>query len=456
MAGGAGGGSIEPPWSRINGNFFTTRQTVRGLAIGPNGDVVITGGYQGQGAFGGTVSTATGFDFYLARYKADGTYLRHEVGNSANAEGRALAIDSQGQVRLLVHVSPVGSTTTTATFGGTSVNAEFQHDVTAIANHRPDAGFVWMHFAKTINSGVPAEMNLSAIAISPLDQSSVTVGKMRSMWGYDDPNPSGANGTNGNWLLIRNSVAGAVPWLKQSVCTGGLDDLKAPESVAIDAVGGTYVLGELGTKSCVFDGITPSNADDLSMVKLDDAGTFIAAKRFASWSPGSPATGALATKNGVVWIAQTFINTINPAGVALSSAGGTDILLARVVPGDLNIDIGSEVVIGGSGDEQVRGLALDSDGGIWLATETSAGLTAPAGTPPGVVLIRFTAPTSGAPAVLDIRNLTSTGTNTLRGLGLSALGSPIVTGETTPGSSVDLGTGALVLDAGVYLGRIAP
>ncbi len=89
-----------PVWSRT----FVGNQSgdyAYGLAMAPNGDVVVTGSYQGTLDFGSVVlsSNRSSSDVFVARYTPTGVNVwARSYGNSANDAGKGVAVDSNDSV----------------------------------------------------------------------------------------------------------------------------------------------------------------------------------------------------------------------------------------------------------------------------------------------------------------------------------------------------------------------
>lgn len=463
-AGAFDAGFAGSPWSRINGNFSTSRQTVTALAVTPRGDVAITGGFTGDGVFGGTsVWNAQYFDVYTAVYGPDGTARASHVAGADNAEGKAVAFDSRGNVLSLVRLLPRGTATATAAFSPTAqVSAENSTDVAALVKYSADGGGLeWMHYAKAGLSTVWPLFEATALAVSPTNDSAVVAAKMRSNWALD-ANPT-SNGTYGEWVFLSYSSNGALLWSQQTNCGNAQDDtMHGPEALAFDDDGTLYLLGELGSRACSFPPLgSVAGPSSLTLAKVSASGAFSRINRYPGFDPGAESSGALAARSGHLWLAQTFQGTLTLASATYAAAGGTDVLVTRVRTSDLGPDPGSELVIGGTGDERVRGLQIAPDGSLWLAAETSGGLTLGGATVSadggaGLFLVHLSAPAAGRADVLQVRQLSTLRGSSVRALGIDGSGAPHVAGETVSG--VDLGSGALKAssDAGVYLGRLGP
>jgi hypothetical protein len=89
-----------PLWAKSFGDGVA--QSARGVAVAPNGDVVITGDLAGAADFGGGTLTSQGSsDIFVARYDAAGTPLWSKIfGNASAQNGVAVATDSVGNVLL--------------------------------------------------------------------------------------------------------------------------------------------------------------------------------------------------------------------------------------------------------------------------------------------------------------------------------------------------------------------
>jgi hypothetical protein len=72
----------------------------RDIAVGRNGEIALSGEFQGQATFGGDTFTAVGgLDSFVAKYTGDGAHVwSHAAGSAAVDRGLGIAIDATGAV----------------------------------------------------------------------------------------------------------------------------------------------------------------------------------------------------------------------------------------------------------------------------------------------------------------------------------------------------------------------
>ncbi|HEX3480749.1 MAG TPA: hypothetical protein VHT91_37280 [Kofleriaceae bacterium] len=72
----------------------------REVAVGRNGEIALTGEFQGQASFGGDAFTSVGgLDSFVAKYTADGAHVwSHAAGSAAVDRGLCVAVDTSGAV----------------------------------------------------------------------------------------------------------------------------------------------------------------------------------------------------------------------------------------------------------------------------------------------------------------------------------------------------------------------
>jgi len=166
------------------------------------------------------------------------------------------------------------------------------------------------------------------------------------------------------WVVkIRPSEA-RILW---ATCLGGSGDDRA-FALALDPAGGVYVAGWTGSPD--FPVASPaqpqlSGGRDAFLLKLNTAGNQIV---FSTFHGGTNVESglALAAYSGGVWIAGGTASTDMPVtGAAKSTLGGVqDGFLARFHDTGARL---SSTYFGGSGEEMVRALALDSSGRPYVA-----------------------------------------------------------------------------------------
>ena len=134
-------------WSRdIGGTGTNTRATA--VAVNGNGDIVVTGGFQGAVDFGGGALTSAGsYDVFVAAYSATGApQWSMRFGDTGYDYGYGVTVDGGGNVLV------AGSFQGTVNFGGgpvASVGAFYGADI-FMAKYTSAGAYVW---AKDFGSG---------------------------------------------------------------------------------------------------------------------------------------------------------------------------------------------------------------------------------------------------------------------------------------------------------------
>jgi hypothetical protein len=85
-------------WTRSFGG--AGQDLARGVAVGPGGEIALSGEFNGAATFGGeTFTTAGGLDSFVAKYTADGDHVwSHAAGSPADDRGLDVAVDASGAV----------------------------------------------------------------------------------------------------------------------------------------------------------------------------------------------------------------------------------------------------------------------------------------------------------------------------------------------------------------------
>jgi hypothetical protein len=118
-------------WTKSFGGAGIDR--ARGLAVGPTGDIAMTGEFNGTAAFGGpSYTTSGGYDSFVAKYTATGDFLwSHAAGSAADDRGLAVALDATGAV-YTGH-----SFHNTVDFGGGPISSANDDFNAALVKYRP-------------------------------------------------------------------------------------------------------------------------------------------------------------------------------------------------------------------------------------------------------------------------------------------------------------------------------
>jgi len=197
-----------------------------------------------------------------------------------------------------------------------------------------------------------------------------------SFWFYPDlPNPITSNGA-ADILLMKFNAAGVAQWYK------GFGDTLVDEavSVALDASGNVVVTGNFrGTVNFGGGALVSAGLKDIFVAKFDPAGVHQWSQRFGDASDQS-ATSVAVDASGNVIICGAFTGTVNFGGGVLTSAGSTDIFVAKFNAmgahqwsrrfGGVLSQLGNSVAVDASGNVTVCGYfadTVDFGGGTFIS-----------------------------------------------------------------------------------------
>ena len=152
-----------------------------------------------------------------------------------------------------------------------------------------------------------------------------------------------------------------------STFMGGSDDDFAT-SLAIDGTGNSYITGR--TRSTSFTGSSATRSStsnsDAFVAKLNATGSALTYLTFVGGTPGDEQSNAIAIDAaGVAVIAGSAGSGLSTANAIQSffKGGQSDAFVARLTPAGV---VNFSTYLGGSGDEVANGVALDSEGHIFL------------------------------------------------------------------------------------------
>ena len=198
-----------------------------GVAVASNGDVVVTGYFQGSANFGGVQLTSLGLsDIFLARYSGQGGLLwAKRFGSTGDDKANAISLDGSGNIAIGGYFSG------TVDFGGVPLTSGGSWDSFA-AKYTSSGGLIW---AKDLGGTDTDEVFGVATDASG---NVVVVGAFKGAI-----NPGGgalpSNGYLDGFAAKYSAGSGAHMW---STSFGGSSDDLA-NAVAMDASGHAIVTG---------------------------------------------------------------------------------------------------------------------------------------------------------------------------------------------------------------------
>jgi len=308
-------------WSRRYGDLEDDRG--QGVAADGDGNVVVTGHFDGTTDFGGGLVSsffhaALGptIDIYVASYTSTGAFRwARTMGSDSDEQGKAIATDSSGNVLVTGYQSSFS-----VDFGG---GAQFSRGATDIfvAKYSSAGSWVW---SKTIGGSGFDHGNAIAAAA---DGSTYLTGYIGASTVGIDFGGGPVNSVGGSDVfLVKYSATGAHVWTRR--LGGSLND--ASNAVAVDPSGNVYIGGSFeGTVDFGGGPLSSSGLRDVFVAKFTSAGQFVWARKFGG--SGDDLLQSLAADSaGSVALAGKFQGSISFGGTALTSAGGDDAFLARI------------------------------------------------------------------------------------------------------------------------------
>ena len=263
---------------------------------------------------------------------------------------------------------------------------------------------------------------------------------------------SGAVASDQAVITVTTATAGgAYRWANR---LGGAGVSVAPYASAVDSSGNVVVVGAFsGTVNFGGGPLTSAGGSDIFVAKYSSTGTHLWSQRFGDAST-STAYGVAVDTSGSVVVVGNFTGTVNFGGGPLTSAGGLDIFVAKfsATGGYL-----WSQRYGGSRDEYAYSVAVDSSGNV-VVTGNFQGTVSFGGSSIlsyGGSIDMFLAKYSSAGQHVWSKAFGGQGSDEFKGVAVDRDGNIIVTGYFQ--YSVDFGGGALVANGSdVVVAKYSP
>jgi hypothetical protein len=299
-------------WAKSFGNVAA--QNGFDVAFAPNGDVVFTGAFAGTINLGGGALTSAGAtDLFVGRYDPAGTFVwGKRFGDAAAQAGKGITVDGLGNVIL------TGDIAGKVDFGGGVLTSAGATDV-LVLELDPTGAHV---FSKLY--GDAAAQTASRVAVDSVANVVVT----GSVAGKIDFGGGALTSAGGTDIFVAKLTSGGVHlWSKRYGGAGNQD----PRDIAVDAFGAILVAGDF-TTTVDFGGgaLTSAGATDGFIAKLDPFGVHVWSKK--QGDAAAQSVSGIAADPGGVFAVGTFAGAVSFGGATLTSAGGTDVMLAKLAP----------------------------------------------------------------------------------------------------------------------------
>lgn len=294
------------------------------VAVGADGDVTVTGGFDGTVDFGGGGLTSAGsYDVFVLRLSSAGAHRwSRRGGGPGDDSGAAVAMDAAGDVVV------AGTISGAATLGGATLAAAGGRDI-AVARYAAATGaHVWSQ--RFGGPGLDAPVGLVADA----DGSVVLAGSFAGTVGFGGAALASAGGAD--VVLARyTGSTGAHRWSKRF---GGPGD-DQPSGLALAPNGDLVLVGQFaGTIDFGAGVLANAGAPDIFAARLGTDAAPVWSRRWGTPSAFAlVATGVAVAPDGAVVFAGNAIETISFGGPPLPASGGYDPYLVKLDAGGTHL-----------------------------------------------------------------------------------------------------------------------
>ena len=333
-------------WLWANGAGGASSDRGRAIATDALGNCYTTGSFVGTVTFGTTSLTSSGSnDIFIAKLDTYGNWIwvKKAGGTGADA-GYGIAIDAEGNCYITGHFQD------TAGFGGTSLVSSGASDI-FITKLDSDGNWQWAKKAGSASSDIG-----NAISTDE-DGNCFVVGYYQSTASFGESSHISSGSydmfvagmdTNGNWL-----------WSKSA----GGNSTDIAYGISTDADGACYVTGSfMGEATFGVTNLSSDGSADIFVAKLDSDGDWLWAVR-AGGTGSDTGNGISTDVNGNCYITGSFSATASFGSSNLSSAGGVDIIIAKI---GTNGNWLWAKRAGGTGADTGYGIATDASGNCCL------------------------------------------------------------------------------------------
>jgi hypothetical protein len=287
------------------------------------------------------------------------------AGGTHEDSGNGITVNAAGESFV------VGSFTTPAQFGASTLSCPTNHWALFVAKLAPQGSFKWVTQAGCTSGSSDG----ASIALAPGGM--IVTGSVSGTASFGSTTISVASGQA--LFVTKLDSSGSFVWATAATCSKWITS----NAVAVDGAGNSYITGTFmgqvtfGTTTLVSKGAT-SSIGDLFVAKLDASGAFVWAVAVVGDMFASGLDIAV-DAGGAPVLAGQFCCKASLGATTLTSSGGSDALVAKLDTaggfvwaasgGGISEDDGSGVAVAG-GDVFVTGSLLTSGsfGGIQVST----------------------------------------------------------------------------------------
>lgn len=303
------------PWAAKAGG--TGRDGGESISVDTQGNVVVTGYFAGEVAFGESTLSAKGNrDIFVTKMAPSGKFLwAKRVGGASFNRGSTsfnndrLGLDNQDNVYIVVTYQ------SQADVGGTTLSAPSSRGL-FVAKWKPDGTFQWVKTAV-----VPGDRD---VKITPVPGGGVYVSGVFNAQAVFEGTTLTSKGGN-DIFVAKWGDDGSVLWAKRA----GSSSFDGDTKPQLDNKGNLYLSGVIqGEADMGSVTLTSAGAQDVFVAKFDPNGAVVWAKRMGGGGPDG-AGGVAVDSQGNVYVTGNFLLEANFGSTTLTSKGSFDWFLAK-------------------------------------------------------------------------------------------------------------------------------
>jgi hypothetical protein len=298
-------------WSQHFGD--TNDQEVASVAVDSSGNVIVTGRFEGTVDFGGGPLTSAGqTDVYVAKFGPSGNHLwSQHFGDDTFQTAVDVAVDTSGNVIV------TGYFYGTINLGGQVLTSAGENDI-YLAKFDRSGTHIWSDRFGDVGydyvAGVACDLPGNVIIAGFYYTGDIDFGGGTLM-----------NAGEEDIYIAKFDPSGTHLWSDNF----GDSDGQSAADVAVDGLGNVIITGGFdGTVNFGGGALTSAGAKDIFVAKFDPSGLHVWSDDF-----GDPAwqlpVGVASDDAGNVFIAGTFMGSVNFGAGDMTSAGGMDIYIAK-------------------------------------------------------------------------------------------------------------------------------
>jgi hypothetical protein len=323
----------------------------REIVTDEQGNIYVTGFYQGTGTFGDqSVTSAGSFDAFVVKYDHAGNALwARSLGSENGDYGIGLAIDAGGNIYVTGYFSGT-MTTSVGTFTSLGLRDIY------LAKFSNDGDLLWVRHA-----GSPGMNEGNGVAVDNINQQVYVTGKFEGTLIFVDTPETLVSAGASDIMVAAYSFDGALIWAKRA---GGTEN-EISFALGTDGAGNVYGTANMnGTATFGDFTLTSFGLGDIVVFKLDPDGGWLWAKNYGA--AGEETGWDIAVDDdGNNWVTGVFSSP--------SIAFGDHIITNTNIMQDMFVfkqNADGDVLWansgGGASNDYGRGIAIDEQGACFV------------------------------------------------------------------------------------------